>query len=146
MNRPAPIVLGLAVVGLAMAWSRSNPARPMVVVAGGPAFPCGTTPRGTFGRHSWTLRNAGPAPLKLRTRFTSGHCGFNLWQGEEHVIPSGEEITVSLTWPTPENEATPYSDHAEVWTNDPSTPRVRFRIVGMTGPDLPSTVRADQNP
>jgi hypothetical protein len=56
----------------------------------------------------------------------------------EHVIPPGEQITVSLTWPTPQNEATPYSGHAEVWTNDPDLPRIRFRIVGMTGPALPS--------
>ncbi len=107
----------------------------MVVVVGVLAFPCGTTPPGVFGRHSWTLRNVGPTPLKLRTRFTSGHSGFNLWQGVEHVLPSGEQITVSLTWPTPQNKATPYSEHAEVWTNDPDRPRIRFRVVGLTGTD-----------
>ncbi len=138
-RRVAPVLIGMAAVALGVAWSRSHPARPMAVVAGGLAFSCGTTPRDTFGRHSWTLRNEALTPLKLRTRFTSGHCGFSLWQGEEHVIAPGRQVTVWLAWRTPENADSPYSGHAEVWTNDPGRPRIRFRIVGITGTAFPNS-------
>jgi hypothetical protein len=52
----------------------------------------------------------------------------------EHVILPGDQVTVWLAWPTPENGATPYSNHAEIWTNDPDRPQIRFRTFGMTGP------------
>ncbi len=80
------------------------------------------------------IRNRGQLPLRLRIRFTSGRCGFSLWQGQEHVIPAGDRVAVRMTWPTPDRDGLPYANHVEIWTDDPETPRFRLRIVGITGP------------
>ena len=129
------IVVGLIAVAASSAFSILYPVRPLLVVVESLAFSCGTTPRGGYQRHSWTMKNGGSVSLNLRTRFTSGRCGFSLWQGQDHEIPPGESITVSLTCPTPHHPGSPYSGHAEVSTNDSESPRVRFRIFGISGTD-----------
>jgi hypothetical protein len=125
-------------IALTVAWSNANPGRPMLVVEEDRTFLCGRTLPGTYGRHSWVIRNAGSVPLKLRTRFTSGRCGFSLWLGGNYTIPPEGRLTVSLTWPTPLVGAMTYSSHAEVWTNDPMSPKVRFKVVGVVVADPPA--------
>jgi hypothetical protein len=112
----------MVLVGLSMAWSTTHP--------------FGTTPPGDSQRHSWVIQNRGTNPLKLRTHFTSGHCGFSLWLGEDHVISAGGLFTVSLTCPTPDRGSIPYSAYADVFTDDPQSPKVRFRVFGITSPSV----------
>jgi hypothetical protein len=86
----------------------------------------------SYGRQTWTIRNDAQSPLKLRTHFTSGRCGFSLWLGQEKIIAPGEKFVVSLTWVLPPQNARAFSNHAEVWTNDPDRPKIRFKVVGRT--------------
>jgi len=131
-----PILVGLAPVGLALAWALAYPTAPMLVVGSPTAFDCGTVPRGTYRRQGWEVRNAARAPLRLRTWFTSGRSGFSLWQGQEHVIPPGRSLVVHLTWATPTEPGVPFSRYATLRTNDPDRPEVRLRVVGISGPAL----------
>jgi hypothetical protein len=102
------------------------------MIVAGKSFSLGRTPPGDYQRHSWEVRNGGSIPLKLRTRFTSGHCGFSLWLGVDHIVPAGGLLTVSLTCPTSEEGNVPYSAYADVFTDDPESPWVRFRVFGIT--------------
>ncbi len=146
-------MIGLAAVGLALAWSEAHPPRPMLVVAGPLVFRPGTAPPGSYGRHPWEVRNAGLLALKLRVYFTGGHSGFSLWQGQEHVIPPGERIVVHLTWSTPVDEGRAFSSHVVLRTNDPERPEFRLRVVGTSGllgfpnpPSLPETSAGRDRP
>jgi hypothetical protein len=122
----------MILVALSMAWSASHPARSSTIIEGR-SFSLGTTPIGDFQRHTWQIQNGGSIPLKLRTRFTSGHCGFSLWLGQDYFVPAGESLTVSLTCPTPHQAEAAYSAHVDVLTDDPEHPRVRLRVFGVTG-------------
>ncbi len=129
--------LALAASGLAvltLAASSSLAPVPMLVLDQPPAFPLGPTEPGGYQRHSWSIRNAGPTPVKLRTHFTSGHCGFSLWLGEDRILAPGSSTIVSLSCPTPTRAAASYSAHADVRTSDPARPVVRFRLYGRSGP------------
>jgi hypothetical protein len=127
------ILVGLVPVALALAWSIHHPLLASMTVEGR-TFSLGTTPRGDYLRHSWVIRNGGPNPLKLRTHFTSGHCGFSLWLGRDYFLPAGEQLTVSLTCPTPDQGDVAFSSYVDVHTDDPSSPKVRFRVFGVTAP------------
>jgi len=126
--------VGLAAVGLAFGWVVTYPAPPMLELVENPTFRCGTMPEGTYGRHPWVIRNIGAVPLRLRTRFTSGHSGFSLWQGEEHVVEPGVRITVYLTWASSSRASVPFSSYAILRTNDPERPEFRLMVVGTSGP------------
>jgi hypothetical protein len=133
-----PILAGLTAVAIALGWSEAHPARPILELVGESAFDGGPMPRGTFGRHSWVIRNVGIEPLRLRTRFTSGRSGFSLWQGEDHSIPPGRRITVHLTWTIPSPGSQPFANYATLGTNDPTRPEFRLRVVGTSEPSIPS--------
>jgi hypothetical protein len=122
----------MVMIALSMAWSASHPDRSLTIIKGR-SFSLGTTPIGDFQRHTWQIQNGGSIPLKLRTRFTSGHCGFSLWLGQDYFVPAGESLTVSLTCPTPHQAEAAYSAHVDVLTDDPEHPRVRLRVFGVTG-------------
>ncbi len=126
-----PIPVALALVALAMVWSAQPPALGSMTVDGR-SFSLGTTPIGEYQHHSWVIRNEGSKPLKLRTRFTKGRCGFSLWLGADHFVPAGGSLTVSLTCPTPGRGSISYSGYADVLSNDPENPRIRFRVFGIT--------------
>jgi hypothetical protein len=128
-----PMLVGPVLLALSMAWSILDPNRGLIVVEG-LAFSLGTVPRGGYQRHSWVIRNAGPLPLKLRTKFTSGRCGFSLWLGEDHIVPAGGLFTVSLTCPIPSSAGRTFSAHADVSTDLSNRPRLRFRVCGITDP------------
>jgi hypothetical protein len=130
--RILPIPLGLVLVALATAWSIHNPIRASMTVEDR-SYSLGTTPGGAYQRHSWVIRNGGSIPLKLRTHFTQDRCGFSLWLGQDYFVPAGGRLTVSLTCPTPRRSGAPYSGHADVFTDDPDSPSVRFRVFGVTG-------------
>ncbi len=119
-------------VALALGWSVAHPARPILVVEGDRVFPCGSPTPGSFGRHPWVIRNRGNVPVRLRTRFTSGRTGFSLWQGTEHLVEPGRQITVHLTWVTPGRESTPFAGFAILRTSDPTLPEFRLAVVGRT--------------
>ena len=124
---------GLAAVSLAMAWSKAYPARPILELAESPTFLCGAATAGLAGRHPWVIRNVGTTPLVLRTRFTGGRSGFSLWQGQDHLIRPGEQVTTFLTWFTPGRPSVPFSTRVILRTNDPETPELRLRVVGVSG-------------
>ena len=130
--RALSILIGMIVVALSMAWSSSHSGRSSTTIEGR-SFSLGTTPIGDYQSHTWRIGNGGSIPLKLRTRFTSGHCGFSLWLGKDYFVPAGGWLTVSLTCPTPHQAEVAYSAYADVLTDDPELPRVRFRVFGVTG-------------
>jgi hypothetical protein len=125
---------GLAIVVVAIAWSTANPARPMLELAEVPTFQCGSISPGHAGRHSWLIRNAGATALVLRTRFTSGRSGYSLWQGQDHLIEPGGQVTTYLTWFTPGRPSMPFSACVILRTNDPEKPELCLRVVGISGP------------
>ena len=100
-------------------------------------FPCGVMPGGTYGRHAWTIRNAGSTPLRIRTRYTEGRTGFSLWQGVEHRVEAGDSITVHLTWLTPEHPDLSFASYITLWTNDPLCFQIHLRVVGQSGATKP---------
>ena len=130
----APILIGLAAVGFALVWTATESTGSTLELGERSTFTCGTMAFGSYGRHAWTIRNGGVIPLRIRTRFTSGRSGFSLWQGEEHVVEPGLQITVHLTWISPSRQAVPFSSYATLWTNDPERPEIRLRVVGTSGP------------
>lgn len=103
-----------------------------MVVREGRSFGCGSTHPGAFQRHSWAIRNEGSAPLHLRTRFTSGRCGFSLWLGEDYQVEAGQSLDVWICSPSPGRAAAPYFAAVEILTNDPDCPRLRLRLVGLS--------------
>lgn len=136
VGRLTTLGASLTLVALTTAWSASRVVRPTTSVEG-KTHDLGTTAPGGHVRHSWLIRNDARRPLKLRTRFTSGRCGFSLWIGEDYAIPPGDSLRVSLTMPTPSQLATAYSGLADVKTDDPEAPSLRFRVFGRTGATIP---------
>ena len=131
--RALPILGGLVAVAVAMGWSKAHPARSILELAESPTFLRGTAATGLVGRHSWVIRNVGTTPLRLRTRFTSGRSGFSLWQGQDHRIGPGDQVTTSLTWFAPARPSVPFSAHVILRTDDPERPELRLRVVGISG-------------
>ena len=119
------------VAGL-VAWSAANPVRPGIIVQGGPTYVASPTQIDHLSRHTWTVRNTSRVPIKLRTRFTSGRCGFSLWIGREVILPPDGEMQMSLTWPSPIVPAIPYTAFATILTSDPNLPKLRLKVVGIT--------------
>ncbi len=145
VDRLAALGVSLAFVAVSMVWSESRVIRATTSVEG-KTHDLGTTAQGEYARHSWLIRNDARRPLKLRTHFTSGRCGFSLWLGEDYTIPPGNSLRVSLTTPTPSQHATAYAGIVDVKTDDPEAPSLRFRVFGRTkamipvvGPDGRST-------
>lgn len=76
--------------------------------------------------------NSGTAPLRLTLDRRSCSCGEVDVPAEE--IPPGGEGTVTIRWsPIPGNVG-PYRLTAEVQTNDPETPLIRFEVQGKIVP------------
>jgi hypothetical protein len=125
-------MIGLGIVALAFGWCQSFPTRPMIVFDSPLTFFIEPDRPETANRHSWSIRNESSTPLKLRTHFTSGRCGFSLWLGQDQIVPPGGTFVVSLAWNTPTRYNRSFAFHAEVWTNDPDRPKLRFKVVGKT--------------
>ena len=134
VRRALPILAGLLVDAAIVGWAATHVARASMELVGSPTFVVRVPPGEAFGRHSWEVHNAGAATLRLRTRFTSGRCGFSLWQGREHAIGPGERLTVHLAWPIPSLASRPFASYATIATSDPARPEFRLKVVGISGP------------
>ena len=89
------------------------------------------------GEHDFVIRNAGTAPLKLRTGPTTCKCTVSGLARSE--VPPGESTTVRLTWNTGRDEH--YEHSGSVLTNDSVRPMIEFRVAGrvrvLIAADLP---------
>ena len=80
----------------------------------------------TRGRHVFTVRNDGDEPLRLQKGPTTCKCTLSKLAQNE-VLPGGEAF-VTLDWNTGRTQF--YSHEAAIYTNDPATPVLRFRVHG----------------
>lgn len=139
---PAVVVLGV-IGGVAIAYVEFGPMfQGTQAVAGSSTASQGPQPEAVaeqmtfnFGaielggsmRHSFTVKNAGQAPLKLTKGSTTCKCTLSELDNSE--IPPGGEGSVSLEWKG-EGEIGPFRQTATILTNDPKQPRLTFTVEG----------------
>jgi hypothetical protein len=82
---------------------------------------------GATGHHDFVVRNEGDAPLKLAKGESTCKCTvFNI---ESKEIPPGGSTKVHLEW-KPVGIAKVFEQSANVWTNDPATPKLELTVEG----------------
>lgn len=82
---------------------------------------------GEVKRHTFTIRNAGHAPLRLEAGDTTCKCTLSkLDRGE---LAPGETANIELVW-KPEEPAESLRQVAEIHTNDEQHARIRFTVTG----------------
>ena len=80
------------------------------------------------GEHAFLIRNEGPGTLRLSVGATTCKC--TLGSLEKPELAAGEDTTVLLSWTVKTNESR-FGQSAEIRTNDPRNPAVRFEIEGQ---------------
>ncbi len=81
--------------------------------------------------HTFTIRNRGEAPLRLRDVETT--CTCTLGSLESDTVQPGEEATVTLEWVAAEPHKM-FRQGASISTNDPRKPELRFIVSGTVEP------------
>lgn len=90
-------------------------------------FDFGTMDPFQEGRHTFVIYNRGDAPLKLEQGETTCKCTFS--ELPENVVPPKSVGRVTLEWKT-HKVRDRFSNSAEVLTDSPNLPVIRFRIEG----------------
>ena len=103
---------------------------PKVEIPGATLHNFGRMVLGSTGRHDFVIRNTGEAPLKLAKGMVQCKCTVSGLKQDE--VPPGEEAVVSLAW-TPKTSG-PFSQGAEIFTNDPEHPKVMIQVEGEMYP------------
>lgn len=80
----------------------------------------------TEGEHTYTLRNEGKGPLRIKTIGTTCKC--TLPDDKDEILQPGESTEVTLKW-KPETNGS-FRQEAKIKTNDPENPVVTLEIVG----------------
>ncbi len=88
------------------------------------------------GEHSFLIRNEGPGRLRLTVGATTCKCTLGSLAKPE--LGAGEETQVQLSWTVKTNESR-FGQSAEIRTNDPRNPAVRFEIEGQVVRSLEAT-------
>ncbi len=83
--------------------------------------------------HSFTIRNEGDAPLKLKLGHVSCQCASTQFENAE--VAPGEEFSFEVSWHAMEPKEL-FHQTAEVETNDPENPSIRFTIKGTVARTL----------
>jgi hypothetical protein len=114
---------------------KSGAVRPHV--ADKPPFPKVTTAERVFEfgamgvneekKHSFKIRNKGEAPLELEVGPCTCKC--TLSGLSKKKVPPGESVDVELTW-KPIEVASNFAQQCTIWTNDPDSPDVMFKVYG----------------
>ena len=102
---------------------------PKVVVDDGESFYFDTLALGKVGKHAFTIRNEGEAPLRLGTPETTCKCTIPEIGGDGEGIPPGGSTTVTLEY-TPRKVQAEFVQRATIPTNDPETPELKLFIRG----------------
>jgi len=92
-----------------------------------PEYDFGSMDSQSKGKHKFVFRNVGTAPLRLRKGQTTCKCTLSE-VGDNRIAP-GESGIVTLEWSGKELVG-PYSQVANIHTNDPERSVVELRIVG----------------
>lgn len=90
-------------------------------------FHFGTLNPNAVATHTFSVRNEGDAPLRLKAGETTCKC--TLSEVAAHEIEPGEVGEVTLEWTTPDH-STYFGHSATVYTNDPHLPELTFHIEG----------------
>ncbi len=122
-----------------------------------PVINIGSLPQMAKGRQIWVVKNAGPAPLRVRLE-DQRDCGLapctleeiqiedrrgakvsTSRQGRQTriIIPPGGRASVTMYWETRRTPgiANPYLDFT---TDDPKVPRLRLALIGQILPSAPT--------
>jgi hypothetical protein len=78
-------------------------------------------------KHSFTIKNKGEAPLELEVGPCTCKC--TLSGLSKKKVPPGESVNVELTW-KPIEVASNFAQQCTIWTNDPDSPDVMFKVYG----------------
>jgi hypothetical protein len=101
----------------------------------------------TMGGHTFVVRNRGDAPLLLEQGPTTCRC--TLSETSRAPIPPGGSGMVKMEWNSG-RKSRDFLQTADVYTNDPTRPRLRFQVTGLVrmelGADPPEIVFADTPP
>lgn len=104
-----------------------------VELDGDPVYDFGAMPPGASGSHTFTIKNVGTEPLQLELGATTCKC--TLGDLEDNELEPGESTSVSLEWTVKSTEQI-FEQSAELRTNDPLRPGVRFVVRGLIIRDL----------
>ena len=96
-------------------------------VQGDTTYDFGVLAPNDTGEHSFVLKNVGEEPLTLKLGATTCKCTVGDLDANE--LEPGAETEIKLSW-TVKTKADSFSQSAEVWTNDPKHPAIRFQITG----------------
>ncbi|MEL6109391.1 MAG: DUF1573 domain-containing protein [Planctomycetota bacterium] len=99
-----------------------------VQIKGEPTFDFGAMPPGGEGEHEFFITNVGDEALELEVGATTCKC--TLGSLGETKLPPGETTSVKLEW-TVAAEKNTFSQSAELRTNDPSRPAIKFTVKGL---------------
>jgi hypothetical protein len=129
MRAALPVPLAAAVLLSALSWgSSSSPAQaagtPVIDVAH-PVFDFGTVPEGDPARHVFKVKNAGTAPLEIRS--VNASCGCTAAAPREKQIPPGGSGEIEVTYSTAGRRGRAEKT-VTVNTNDPKTPTTTLTI------------------
>ncbi len=106
-----------------------------VTDGGEPIFEFDVMAMGSSNSHVWTLTNTGEGDLQLRKGESTCSCTIaDLGEEETAMVAPGESIPIKLDW-TPKDIG-PFSQAAEILTNDPENPKVRFSVRGNVVPAI----------
>jgi hypothetical protein len=80
-------------------------------------------------KYAFKIRNAGQAPLTLKLDKPS--CTCIVAKAVKDVLQPGEESELELAF-NPQGKINQVQQWADVYTNDPTQPRIRFELIGQT--------------
>ena len=134
------IMLAIAAAALLLAQFKAwHNASPPVATVVGSTFNFGTMPQRAKGRHTFTIRNDGPTPLRLQLCSTTTHMPgvYELVNGKRSsslskravmVVP-GSNATICMEWETRDFEGS-FSKGSTFFTNDPTKPYLALVVQG----------------
>jgi hypothetical protein len=78
-------------------------------------------------QHKFTIENKGEASLKLGRGPTTCKCTISTLAKDD--IPPGGSADIEMSW-TPREAKDNFDQTATIWTNDPESPEMRFKVMG----------------
>jgi hypothetical protein len=106
------------------------------VEANDTTYPFGEMTLGDTGKHEFTIKNLGEAPLKLAKGKSTCKCTIPFVADKD--VPPGGEVSVTLEW-VPKALDLEFRQTATIWTNDPDHPSVELTVSGLVLPECLQT-------
>lgn len=78
-------------------------------------------------KHKFKIENKGQAPLLLAKGPTTCKCTIS--NASKREIPPGDSAEIEMSW-TPKEAANNFAQTATIYTNDPETPEIQFKVFG----------------